>query len=168
MRAEQSLPASEQEHVFKVSVWKTKPDPSAPWWQQWFYRFVYLPFQNFSITVMKIPPAKQVIVESDAQGNVRKIFGWFEDLAIYPDEDQADIACLSESDFYTRLPYGRLMPEQSAQYEYGAPTFPRRKNPKKWHRPVLSLIIKDRSQDEQEKQVLAECLTELNHVLDRK
>lgn len=164
MRAEQSLPSAAPKDVFKVSVWKTKPDAGAPWWQRWFHRLVYLPFQSFSIKVMKVPPAKQVIVESDAQGNIKQTFGWFEDLAILEHEDQADAACLTESDFYTRLPYGRLMPEQSAQYEYGAPTFPRRKNPKKWHRPVLSLIIKDRKKDEQTQRTLAEYLEKINQL----
>lgn len=166
MRAEIQLPTPETKHVFKVSVWKTKPDANASWWQRWFYRFIYLPFQNFSITVMKIPPVKQVIVESDAQGNVRKTFGWFEDLAIVADEHQADNACLTESEFYTRLPFGRLMPEQSAQYEYGAPTFPRRKEPRKWNRPVLSLIIKDRKQEEREQDLIKRYMERLHQALD--
>lgn len=163
MRAEQSISPVPRD-VFKVSVWKTKPDPSAPWWQRWFHRFVYLPFQNFSITVMKIPPVKQVAVESDAQGNIRKTFGWFEDIGIFGDEDQANAGCLIESEFYTRLPYGRLMPEASAQYEYGCPTFPRRKDPKKWCKPVLSLVIKDRRQDEQEQKTLMEYLEKINRL----
>ena len=164
MRAEHSLPSAAPKDVFKVNVWKTKPDAGAPWWQRWFHRYAYLPFQNFSITWMNIPPAKQVIVESDEKGNVRKTFCWFEDIGIYEHEDQADIACLTESDFYTRLPYGRRMPEQSAQYEYGAPTFPRRNNPREWHRPVLSLIIKDRREEEREKQVLAEYLSKISQL----
>lgn len=166
MRAEQSI-SPEPRHVFKVSAWKTKPDADAPWWQRWFHRFVYLPFQNFSITVMKIPPAKQVIVESDAQGNVRKTFGWFEDVGIFEHEDQADAGCLTESDFYTRLPYGRLMPAESAQYENGCPTFPRKKNPKRWASPVLSLVIKDRKQEERKDKQLSGYLAQLNEILDR-
>jgi hypothetical protein len=168
MRSEQQLPSLEPRHVFKVSVWKTKPDASAPWWQRWFHRFVYLPFQNFSITVMKIPPVKQVVIESNSQGSTHKTFGWFEDIAIFEHEEQADAGCLTESEFYTRLPFGRLMPEESAQYEYGAPTFPRRKNPKRWAKPVLSLIIKDRKEDEKKDQTLAAALTKLNQVLDRR
>lgn len=167
MQAEQSV-SPEPGHVFKVSAWKTKPDLSAPWWQRWFHRFVYLPFQSFSITVMKIPPTKQVIVESDAQGNIKKTFGWFEDLGIFEHEEQADAGCLIESDFYTRLPFGRLMPAQSAQYEYGSPTFPRKKNPKKWASPVLSLVIKDRKQDERKEEQWRECIAKLNHILDRR
>lgn len=163
MRAEQSI-NSDSRDVFKVSVWKTKPDPSAPWWQRYFHRYIYLPFQNFSITVMKIPPAKQVIVESDAQGNIRKTFGWFEDIGIFEHEDQADAGCLTESEFYTRLPYGRLMPKETAQYEYGCPTFPRKKNPKRWAKPVLSLVIKDRKQDEQEQATLIEYLNKINRL----
>lgn len=166
MRAEQSI-NPEPKDVYKVSVWKTKPDAGAPWWQRWFHRYIYLPFQNFSITVVKIPPVKQVIVESDAQGNIKKTFGWFEDIGIFPHEDQADAGCLTESEFYTRLPYGRLMPQQSAQYEYGCPTFPRRKDPKKWANPVLSLVIKDRKQDERKDQQWKQYLDKLNEVLDR-
>lgn len=166
MRAEQSI-NPEPKDVFKVSVWKTKPDSSAPWWQRYFHRFIYLPFQNFSITVMKIPPAKQVIVESDAQGNIRKTFGWFEDIGIFEHEDQANAGCLTESEFYTRLPYGRLMPEQSAQYEYGCPTFPRRKNPKRWAKPVLSLVIKDRVKEEHDQEILNKYIQRLHQALDR-
>lgn len=166
MRAEQRI-NSEPKDVFKVSEWKTELDPTEPLWRRLYYRWIHLPYLNFSFGVIKVPPAKQVIVEADKRGKVRRTFGWFEDLAILEHEDQADAACLNEHSFYTRLPYGRVMPGQSAQYEYGAPTFPRKKNPRKWAKPTLSLIIKDRKQDERKDQEWKACLAKLNEILDR-
>lgn len=163
MRAEQSLP--EPKDVYKVSVWKWKPDASAPWWQRWYFRFVYLPFQNFSFGVMGIPSAKEVTVESDERGNVRRTFSWYEDIAIFEDEERADRACLDEPYGYKRQPFNRMAPRDSAQYS--GTVFPRKKDPRKWASPTLSLVIRDRKQDEQRDKQLAECLREINQVLSK-
>jgi len=163
MRAEQKIIPRE---VFKVSQWKTALDSTEPWWRKFFHKWIYLPFQDFSFGVMKIPPVKEVTVESDGHGSVRRIFSWFEDEGIFEHEDQADYACLGEQWGYKKMPYGRLVPPESAQYS--GTIFPRKKNPRRWAKPTLSLIIKDRKQDEREHAALAECLAELNHVLDRR
>jgi hypothetical protein len=166
MRAEREVEAPPLKDVWKVSQWKTAVDPTEPWWRRAFHKYIYLPFQDLSFGVMKVPTVKEVIVESDDKGHVRRTFRWFEDEGIFETEEQADAGCLGEQWGYKRMPFGRLMPVESSQYS--GTVFPRKKNPKKWSKPVLSLVTKNRKEEEREKQALAECLTELNHVLDRR
>lgn len=151
--------------VYKVSQWKWNIDKTEPWWRKVFFRRVFLPFLDFSFGTMKVPIPKEVVVESDEQGRVRRTYRWFEDEGIFPDADQADAGCLAEHWGYKRMPYGRLMPAESAQYS--GTVFPRKKNPKKWANPKLALIIKDRIKEEREQQTLSNALARLNQVLDR-
>lgn len=164
MRAEREV--SSPREVFKVAQWKTDIDPTEPWWRRAYHRWIYLPFQNFSFGVMGVPTVKEVTVESDANGSIKRVFSWFEDEGIFEHEDEADHACLGERWGYKKMPYGRLVPPESAQYS--GTVFPRKKNPRRWAKPTLSLIIKDRKEDERASAELAECLAELNHVLDRR
>lgn len=157
--------ANPSKDVFKVSQWKWEPDAGEPWWRRVFFHYVYLPFQNFSFGVMKVPNVKEVIVESDEQGNVRRTFRWFEDEGTFEDEERADAACLGEHWGYKKQPFNRLMPSDSAQYQ--GTVFPRKKNPRRWAKPTLSLVIKDRAEDEHQKSQLAAYLTQINQVLDR-
>src|SRR5215217_2348432 len=110
MRAEHTLP--EPKDVYKVIQWKQDLDPTEPWWKRAYYRYIYLPFQNFSFS-LGIPTVKEVIVESDEQGRVRRTFRWCEDQGIFDTEDQAVAGCLAERWGYTKLPYGRLVPTNS-------------------------------------------------------
>lgn len=172
MLAERSLVAPEEKYVFKVSQWKWAPDKSAPWWQHLFFHWVYLPFQNFSLSVFKIPSVMEVIVESDEKGRVRRTFRWFEDEAIYEDEDRADLACLAEPWGYRKMPVNQLHPSQSTQ-SFGT-IFPRKKNPRKWATPTFPLFAKSRREEQRQQQEaakreqqLAESLRQLNQVLDR-
>ena len=158
-------PIPETRDVWKVSQWKWNLDASAPWWQRWFFKYVYLNFLLFSYSVFKVPAVKEVIVESDANGNIRRTFRWSEDEGIFEHELQADAGCLGEHWGYCRLPFGRLMPPDSAQYS--GTIFPRKKNPKKWANPKLSLVIKDRVADERRDKQWAEFLAKMNQVLDR-
>lgn len=150
--------------VWKVAQWKHDVDPTEPWWRRFYFHYVFLPFLNFSFK-LGIPAVKEVVVESDKKGRVRRTFRWFEDQAIYPTEEQANAGCLGERWGYTCLPFGRLMPPESAQYS--GTIFPRKKGSRKWAKPTLSLVIKDRKQEEREKTTLAQCLNELNRNLDR-
>lgn len=163
MRAEQSI-TPDPKDVFKVSAWKWGIDCNSPRWRHIFFNWIFLPFLNLSFK-LGIPTPKEVLVESDERGHVRRTFRWFEDEGIFEHEEQADAGCLGEHWGYTRLPYGRLMPPDSAQY--AGTKFPRKKNPNKWVKPKLSLIIKDRVKEEQEQRTLAEYLARINQVLDR-
>lgn len=165
MRAESSLPSPEVKDVFKVLQWKHDVDATEPWWKRFFFRHVFLRFLNFSFW-LGIPAVKEVIVESDDQGRVRRTFRWCEDQGIFSNEEQADAGCLTERWGYTKLPYGRLIPPESAQY--GGTVYPRKNNPRRWHKPVFSLVVKDRIEEEQERATLAQCLQALNQELDRR
>lgn len=166
MRAERSIVTSpEPEYVFKVMQWKWEPDPSAPWWQRKYFHWIYLPFQNFSLKWFKVPPMKEVTIESDEHGNVRRTFAWFEDEAILLEEDQADRACLGEHWGYRKTAFNRLHPSESTQ-TFGT-VFPRKKNPRKWAIPTFSMFAKSRKKEEQEQQSWKECLRRLNQVLDK-
>jgi hypothetical protein len=161
----QPEPKPESRDVWKVSQWKWNLDDGAPWWQRWYFRLAYLPFLLFSYSIFKVPAVKEVLVESDAQGNVRRTFRWSEDEGIFEYEDQADAGCLGEHWGYCKLPFGRLMPPDSAQYS--GTIFPRKKNPKRWANPKLRLVIKDRVADERRDKQWAEFLSRMNQVLDR-
>lgn len=165
MRVERSITAPKEEYVYKVMQWKWEPDPSAPWWQRKYFHWIYLPFQNFSLRVFKIPPMKEVEIESDEHGNVRRTFRWFEDEAIFDDEDCADQACLTEHWGYRKTIKNRLHPSESTQ-TFGT-IFPRKKHPRKWAKPIFTLFAKDRKQDEDERQILNKYLKRLNQALDQ-
>jgi hypothetical protein len=163
MRAEHSLP--EAKDVYKVIQWKQDIDSTEPWWKRAFHRYIYLPFQDLAFS-LGIPAVKEVTIEADEQGRIRRTFRWCEDQGIFETEEQADAGCLTERWGYTKLPYGRLVPADSAQYD-GGTTYPRKKNPKRWTKPTLSLIVKDRIKEEREQQSLSTALARLNQVLDR-
>jgi hypothetical protein len=162
MRAEQQLPRPKT--IWKVSVWKDEIDPSSPWWQRAYFKYVYLLFQDFSFW-LGIPKTKEVVVESDKDGNVKRTYLWFEDIGSFDTEEQADAACLTERYGYKEQPHGLSAPFDSAQFK--GTFFPRKKRPRKWAKPTLSLIIKDRRQDEQEREQLTECLKQVNQVLSQ-
>lgn len=162
MRVKQSI-HPELKDVYKVSQWKWNIDEGSPWWKQFYFKHIFLRFLLFSLW-LGIPAPKEVIIESDQQGRIRKTFRWFEDEGIFEHREQADAGCLGEHWGYTLLPYGRLMPPDSAQYS--GTVFPRKKNPNKWAKPVLSLVIKDRKQDEKVKEEYSKCLQKLSQVLD--
>lgn len=160
MRAERTI--EQPREVWKVSQWKHDVDISEPRWKRAFFRYIFLPFLDMSFR-LGIPAIKEVIIEADEKGRVRRTFRWFEDQGIFESEDQAINGCLGQRWGYARLPFGRLMPPESAQY--GGMIFPHKKDPKKWAKPTLSLIIKDRKEDECKDKALAECLNQINQVL---
>lgn len=148
------------ETIYAVRVWKETLDARSPWWQRWFHRFLYLPFNEFSLKVMKVPTVTgATIIGSEVR------LSWLEDEGFFGSEYEADIACLTDRYSYQGLPYGRSFPEVSGQC-LGPTIFPRAKNPRKRARPMLSLIFKNRKQEESEQQQIAQCLKRLNQVLD--
>lgn len=159
MSASQPLPA--EQTIFAVREWKSTLDPRSKWWQRWFHRFVYLPFNEFSLRVMKVPTVTHAVIHGE-----KVELSWLEDAGFFASEDEADIACLTERYSYQGLPFGRSLPSDSAQF-VNPTIFPRAKNPRKRAQPVLSLVIKDRKQDEYEQRTLSEYIQQLNQVLDR-
>lgn len=149
------------ETIYAVREWKETLDPCCKWWQRWFHRFVYLPFQEFSLKVVKIPTVTSATITGD---EVR--FSWLEDAGFFGSEHEADIACLTERYSYQGMPYGRAYPSLSGQC-LGPTIFPRAKNPRKRARPILSLVMKDRKRDEAEAREFSKCLQRLNQVLDQ-
>lgn len=147
--------------IYAVRIWKDTLDPCAKWWQRWFHKFIYLPFQEFSLKVVKVPTVTSVTVEGD-----KTTFSWLEDGGFFASEHEADIACLTDRWSYQGMPFGRLFPSDSAQV-LGPTVFPRAKNPRKRAEPMLALVIKDRKQDEQRDQQLAACLQQVNQVLSQ-
>lgn len=151
--------------VYKVAQWKLTVDVGSPWWRKAYHRFIFIPLLDFSFGWMGVPTPKEVIVESDERGQIKRIYRWYEDEGIFEHPDQAEAGCLAEHWGYVRLPLGRLMPPDSAQY--AGTIFPRKKNWHKWAKPTLSLVIKDRAEEERTQRTLKEYLAELNQVLDR-
>jgi hypothetical protein len=143
--------------------WKDRPDSWEPWWVHLFYDYAYIPFQRFSFKYFHIPRVKQASVTADEKGRVTTTFSWFENGGVYDTPEQADLACIDEFDGYKPITHNRCAPKESA--EYGTPIFPRSKNPRRWAKRSMSLVIKDRKQDEQKDQTLAQALQQLNQVL---
>lgn len=147
--------------IYAVREWKETLDQDAPWWQKWYHRFVYRPFNEFSLRVMRIPPDNYVVLD----GN-RVTFSLVEDGGFFSSEHEADIACLTERYSYQGMPFGRAFPDRSGQC-LGPTIFPRAKEPRKRAKPILSLIFKDRKQEESEQKELARYIRKLNQVLDQ-
>jgi hypothetical protein len=149
------------EVIYAVRHWKHTLDPSAKWWQRWFHRFIYLPFNEFSLKVVQVPPVTSVTIDGP-----KVTFSWLEDGGYFGSEHEADLACLTERDSYQQMTYGRAFPFESAQC-IGPTIFPRAKSPRKRAQPVLAMLIKPRKEDDHERERLAQTLTKLNQVLDR-
>jgi hypothetical protein len=173
MQAERSIvveqPHTDTRDVWKVAQWKWGIDAGSPRWKQLYFKYVFLPFQSLSFK-LGIPTPKEVVVEYDNHDHViRRTFRWWEDEGIFEDPDQADAGCLDQHWGYTNLPYGRLMPSESGTY--GRTIFPRKRDRKqshRWAKPQSTFVIKDRIKEERQQRTLAEQLTRLNQVLDRR
>lgn len=150
--------------LYLVIQWKDRPDATAPWWQHWYYNHVYTRFLRFSFKYFKVPRAKQKSVTSDGNGHTTIVYSWFENGGVYDTPEQADIACVEEFDGYKNIPRNRCAPRDSA--EYGTVIFPRSKNPRRWAKRTMALVVKDRDKEEREQRTLSECLQRLNRALD--
>lgn len=155
----QRLPQPD-DSIYAVRQWKQTLDPGAKWWQKLFHRLLYCPFNEFALKVVKVPPATSVTIDGS-----RVTFSWLEDGGYFGSEDEAEIACLTDRHSYQRMTYGRAYPSDSAQC-VGPTIFPRAKNPRKRAAPVLAMVIKPRREEDQERQELAECLAQINQVLE--
>lgn len=145
------------ESIYAVRHWKETLDPSAKWWQRWFHRFLYKPFNEFALKVIKIPPATSITVEGG-----RVTFSIVEDGGYFGSEYEADLACTSERHSYQQMVYGRIYPVESAQV-IGPTIFPRARNPRKRAKPILEMVIKPRTEDEEMRREIAR----LHEILDR-
>jgi hypothetical protein len=155
---------TETRDVFKVAQWKWNIDKGAPLWKRLFFKYAFLPFLSFSFR-LGIPTPKEVIVDADEHGRVRRTFRWWEDEGIFECADQAEVGCLDEHWGYTNLPFGRLMAPGSGQY--GVTIFPRKKKgSRQWAKLAFPIILKDRKLEEREQRMLLEGLAELNRALD--
>lgn len=152
--------------LYLVIQWKDRPDAREPWWVHWFYDHIHVPYLRFVFKHLRIPRSKQVSVTADEKGRVTTVFSTFENGGVYDTPEQADVACVDEFDGYKNIPRNRCAPRDSA--EYGTVVFPRSKNPKRWSKPTMSLVVKDRKEDEQKDRTLADALARLNQVLDRR
>jgi hypothetical protein len=146
--------------VFLTIHWKDKPDAKEPLWRHWFFNYVYLPFQRLSFK-LGIPPVKEATVTADKEGNTYTTFAWFENGSVYPERDQADAACFDERDGYKPIYWGQTPPRDSA--EIGGLIFPRAKNPRRWAKPTLALIITPRKEQDQ----IRDELKRLHEILDQ-
>lgn len=169
MRAERSITEQSSpdiRDVYKVAQWKWGIDEGSPWWKRFYFKYIFLTFLSWSFQ-LGIPTPKEVEVTSDEHGRVKRVFRWWEDEGIFECEEQADAGCLEQHWGYVKLPLGRLMPPDSAQY--AGTVFPRKKDPKKalqWAKPKSTFVIKDRAKEEREQQEWQECLRRLNQALD--
>ena len=145
-----------------VVQWKDMIDPGSPWWRKLYYRLLYAPFLEFSLKVMKIPNPTQA-TEVDGK---KATFSWLEWQGFFASDEEARVACLEPKWGFKALPYGRLLPKESGQC-IGEWIFPRAQNPTKRAPLILSHVIKDRKQDESEREQLANYLAQINQVLDR-
>lgn len=149
------------DRVWMVAHWKWELDESTPWYRRFFFKYVFRRFVHFSWNVMKVPCPKGVEID----GRKQRIF-WFENGGFFSSEDQADLACTNEWQGYKDVPLDRSFPLESAQYS--SLVFPRQKNPRQHRRaPTFSLILKDRRQEEQQQQTLADYIKKLHRVLDQ-
>lgn len=121
--------------IYTVTQWKNELDSTYKWWQKAFYRFIYLPFQEFSLKRIKIPRATEVVIKGGEYS-----FRWWEVEGHFGSEHEADLACLTERYCYKDYPFGRPFPVLSGQVGNG-PVFPRAKNPRKRLRPIMEMAI---------------------------
>jgi hypothetical protein len=143
--------------IYTVSLWKDELDSTYKWWQKAFYRFLYLPFNEFSLKVIKIPKATEIEREGD---KVR--FRIWEIIGHYGSPDEADITCTTPRHCYKDYPYGRRFPDISGQIGHG-PVFPRAKDPRKRIQPIMDTTFLPRREVSQMRNEIAR----LNQVLDQ-
>lgn len=150
------------DRVWMVAHWKWELDAHTAWYRKAFFKYVFRPFIHFSWNVMKVPCPKGMEIDGKKQTII-----WFENGGFFSSEDQAEIACEGYWHGYKDVPLDRRFPPESAQYS--SLVFPRQKNPRQHRKsPTFSLVLKDRKEDEQKDQTLAQQLTRLNQVLDRR
>lgn len=150
------------DRVWMVAHWKWDLDPSTPWFRKFFFKYIFRRFIHFSWNVMKVPCPKGI----EVNGKTQTIF-WFENGGFFSSEAQANLACVDKWHGYKDVPMDRCFPPQSAQYS--SLVFPRQKNPRQHRKaPSFNLVLKDRVQEERESKTLADALSYLNQVLDRR
>ena len=134
--------AAEHRHVsppVEREVWPVKArkyglDDRSPWWQRWYFKFIYLPLLRFSFKRMGVPAMKEVIIDG------KKItFSWWEDQGIFESEEQAQAACLGPMWSYKKLPLNRLLAKESSKYD-GGDVYPRADKPERYIQPSFEVM----------------------------
>lgn len=132
--------------VYPVSAWKRGIDQGSPWWKQWYFDWVYMPFVRFSFKYFHVPAPKQAEVEARVEtlpdGVITTIttttFSWFEDQGIFDSPERAEAACLEPSWGYKPMPLNRLLPRESVKY--GGKIYPRADKPLRHAYPNYELV----------------------------
>lgn len=109
--------------LLHVAVRKNGLDKTSPWWQQMYFRLVWLPFMRFSCKVFKIPAPEKM----NADGS----FTFIEGIGIATDEIYAEAMCKDEFYRVKPLPVNTALPRESVQW--GSDTWPKSDKPDRYH-----------------------------------
>jgi hypothetical protein len=103
------IPATED--VYLVSQRKYNLDPSRPWRERVFFRYLFLPFVRFAFTHMHVPAIGAV----EPDGTVVII----EQQRICTDRQAAEALCRSKDEFWSwkPLPLDVTLPDASVQHK---------------------------------------------------
>lgn len=107
--AEARFEAGELTEIYLVSQRKYNLDPSCPWWQKAWFRYVFMPFVRFSFRRMKC--AAPAALEPD--GRIALI----EEQGVYTDRQAAEAACQGEFWQVKPLPVDSPLPCETIQYK---------------------------------------------------
>lgn len=147
--------SSVEREVWPVRARKYGVDDRSPWWQRYYFRFVYLPFLRFSFQRFRIPAAKEVTVDGKSI-----TFSWWEDQGIFETREQAEAACLGPMWSYKKLPLNRLLAKESGKYANGD-VYPRADKPERFVRPSFEIMTPRSLNDEINKGI-----KKLSRILD--
>lgn len=152
--------AGEVKNVYCVTQRKYSIDQHSPWWQRWFFRWVYLPFVRFAFKRMSIPAVDAIEIE----GKVERLC-WNEIQGIFTDKDKADLSCMGQFWCVRPIPLDLPLPDDTAQY--GGHYYPRADRPDRFGKPSFRLVTKDRVKEQRDQEIIGKYIARLNQALDR-
>lgn len=124
---------AEPKLVWPVRARKYGLDDRSPWWQRWYFKWIYLPFLRFSFKRMKIPAVKELTIDGK-----RMTFCWWEDQGVFETREQAEAACLGPMWSYKKLPLNRLLAKESSNYD--GEVYPRADKPLRYVEPSFEVM----------------------------
>jgi len=116
------------ERLYHVAVRKNGLDADSPWWQRWYFRFIWRPFLRFSFKAFQIPAPHKM----NADGS----FTFLEGVGIATNLECADAMCKDECYRVAALPVNVGLPRESIQYE--PHTYPRSRIPDRYKRRAFT------------------------------
>ena len=139
--------------LYVVTVRKYGLDRGSPWWQRWFFRWLYLPFVRRSHAWFKIP----------AQGtrHADGSLSWVEMIGIATDREVAEAMCQGEFYCVTRLPVNCGLPYESVHYR--GHSYPKAVAPDRYKRRAFNYS----PQPTEHLALLAESISELKQTINR-